>query len=677
MHNNRLYCLMITFLILLLSVSGFQCQKQDNMAWWREARFGLFIHWGLYAIPAGEWDGVTSYAEWIRTNAQIPVDEYDKFVDQFNPVNYDAEAWVRMAKDAGMKYITITSKHHDGFCLFDSEYTDYDVMSTPFKRDILKELADACHKAGIKICWYHSIMDWHHPDYLPRRSWETNRSSEDADLERYIAHMKNQLEELVTNYGDIGVLWFDGEWEETWTPELGWDLYHYLKKMDPDLIINNRVGKGRSGMAGLTKEGEYAGDFGTPEQEIPATGLPNLDWETCMTMNDHWGWNKIDKNWKSTEDLLRKLADIASKGGNFLLNVGPKPDGTFPQESIDRLAAIGDWMDVNGESIYGTKASPFKYLEWGRCTQKSVWSGTRLYLHVFNWPMDGKLVIPGIYNKADNAHLLGDPETALDVTRQEDALIISMPDAALDPINTVVVLDVKGKPDIGNRPDIHAEQNLFMDELTVEIKSDREDIQIRYTTDGMPVTAKSPVYTAPITLTSSVKVKARCFRDEKPVSGTAESFFEKVAPLKSIQARKVNPGIRYKYYHGNWDALPNFNKLKSEKSGVTKSITVSIREQVDYYGIVFEGFIRVPTTGMYRFYTESDDGSCLLIDGRHIVENDGIHGMEEQGGLIPLEAGFHNIRVEFFERNGGDDLIVSLKGPDMPKQTLTKDMLFH
>ena len=270
-----------------------RAERNARMAWWREARFGMFIHWGLYAIPAGEWQGNTNHAEWIRTTAQIPIDEYERFVDQFNPVKFDADAWVRIAKEAGMQYIVITSKHHDGFCLFDSAQTDFDVMATPFKRDIMKELSDACRRAGLKICWYHSIMDWHHPDYLPRRSWEVaERPANGADFDRFRAYLKSQVRELLTNYGPIGVLWFDGEWEDTWNHEYGVDLYNYVRGLQPDIIVNNRVDKGRGGMAGLTEDARFAGDFGTPEQEIPATGLPGVDWETCMTMNDHWGYNK-------------------------------------------------------------------------------------------------------------------------------------------------------------------------------------------------------------------------------------------------------------------------------------------------------------------------------------------------------------------------------------------------
>ena len=258
-------------------------EKDKRMEWWRQARFGMFIHWGLYAVPAGEWKGTTNHAEWIRTTAQIPLEEYNKFVGQFNPVKFNAEEWVQMAKNAGMKYITITSKHHDGFCLWNSKETDFDVMSTPFKRDILKELADACRRiGGVKLCFYHSIMDWHHPDYNERREWEKDRPTEGTDRKRYIAYMKNELKELVTNYGDIGVIWFDGEWEGFWTHEDGKDLYNYVRSLKADIIINNRVDKGRSGMAGMTTEGDYAGDFGTPEQEIPETGLPGLDWENVV-----------------------------------------------------------------------------------------------------------------------------------------------------------------------------------------------------------------------------------------------------------------------------------------------------------------------------------------------------------------------------------------------------------
>lgn len=410
-------------------------QRDQRMAWWRDARFGMFIHWGLYAVPAGQWEDEANHAEWILTTAQIPVREYEKFAKQFNPVKFNAGEWVRTAKNAGMKYIVITSKHHDGFCLFDSKLTEYDVVdATPFGRDILKELAGECQKQGIKLCWYYSIMDWHHPDYLPRREWE-NRSSEGADFNRYIEYMKGQLKELVNNYGRIGVLWFDGEWEKSWDQEKGKDLYEYVRSLQPDIIINNRVGKGRAGMGGTYDPETAAGDFGTPEQEIPATGL-DYDWETCMTMNDHWGYNKHDDNWKSTKDLIQKLVDIASKGGNFLLNVGPTADGLFPEESIERLKEIGQWMSVNGESIYGTSASLFEDLKWGRSTTK----GKNIYLHVFDWPHDGKLAIPGLTLEPEKVFLMSSPDNKLDAALEIEQIVIEVPENAPDPYVSVIVL---------------------------------------------------------------------------------------------------------------------------------------------------------------------------------------------------------------------------------------------
>ncbi len=420
-----------------------KAQFDARMQWWREARFGMFIHWGIYAVPAGEWKGKTNYAEWIMEQAQIPLEQYEPFCEQFNPTQFDADAWVKMARDAGMKYLVITSKHHDGFCLWDSAVGDYTVVKrTPFKRDILAELAKACKTYDVRLCFYHSIMDWHHPDYLPRRNWE-KRSPEGADYSRYIAYMKAQLKELITRY-DPGVLWFDGEWESTWTHEMGLDLYDYVRSLKPDIIINNRVDKGRRGMQGTYETSQFAGDFGTPEQEIPATGL-DYDWESCITMNGHWGWNKNDKNFKSAEEMIRSLVDIASKGGNYLLNIGPKPDGTFPQESIERLAQMGQWMKVNGESIYGTSAGPFVKLDWGRCTQKQDGKDTLLYLHVFSAPADGTLTVSGLKNEILQATLLA-AQQSLTAARSDNGVIVQLPAALPDAVDTVIVLKIKGRP---------------------------------------------------------------------------------------------------------------------------------------------------------------------------------------------------------------------------------------
>jgi len=655
-------------------LSETKAQKEQRMKWWKDARFGLFIHWGLYSVPAGEWKGDTTHAEWIRTTAQIPINEYEKFVQQFDPEKFNAEEWVKLAKAAGMKYIVITTKHHDGFCMFDTKQTDFDIMSTPFHRDVLKELAAACRKENIHLCFYHSIMDWHQPYYFPRRDWEKDRPGTSDNFDAYVSYMKKQLRELLTNYGKIGVLWFDGQWENTWTHERGKDLYEYVRTLQPSIIINNRVDVGREGI-GQTKPG-FAGDFGTPEQEIPATGVPGADWESCMTMNGHWGYNSHDNDWKSPEDLVRKLIDIASKGGNFLLNVGPTSEGVFPEASVERLKDIGTWMSANGESIHGSKASPFKNLSWGRCTRKSISGGTRLYLHVFDWPADGKLIVPGLGSKVTNCYSLADKKK-LTATRAGGDYVIDVSGVEQQPYATVVVIDIKGKPVTYDAPEIKYSSNMFIDQLHVTLNTQIPNGIIRYTTSGDEPTAGSPAAMKTLLLKSTTIVKAKTFLYNKAVTESSTASFEKVIPLPAMNISSASPGINYLVYEGEWSRLPEFDSLKPSSTGVVKYFDISSKQGSDDYAFVFDGLINIPSDGIYTFYLSSDDGSQLLIDHKVLIDNNGLHGIVEKNNEIPLAKGYHAIKVLFFERRGGDALQVQWKGPGFSDQVIPSSVLFR
>jgi alpha-L-fucosidase len=398
------------FAILFLIISCTQKTEQPikdeatlkhdaKMEWWREARFGMFIHWGLYAVPAGEWNGVEipGISEWIMLRAKIPVAEYEKLAKQFNPVKFDADEWVKLAKLAGMKYIVITSKHHDGFAMFHSRASQYNIMdATPFGRDPLKELAEACKKNGIRLGFYYSqAQDWHEPGGTyagidrGEPHWDKNLTRD--SLMNYInSKALPQVKEILENYGVLDILWWDTP--VGMTEEAALALQNEVEKY-PGMLTNNRLYR------------PWPGDFSTPEQHIPPTGL-DYDWEVCMTMNTSWGYKWYDNNWKSPETLIRMMVDIASKGGNLLLNVGPTAEGLIPDSSVVRLKEMGVWMQKNGESIYGTSASPFFKLPWGRCTQKTNNGKTTLYLHVFNWPKDGILRVPGLKTRVKDVFLL-------------------------------------------------------------------------------------------------------------------------------------------------------------------------------------------------------------------------------------------------------------------------------
>ena len=416
-------------------------QRDARMEWWQNARFGMFIHWGVYAVPAGTYDGkrIPDIGEWIMCQGKIPMVEYQKFAKDFNPTNYNADTWVRLAKKAGMKYIVITAKHHDGFAMFKTQASPWNIVqASPYGQDVLKPLAAACRKYGIKLGFYYSqAQDWNNGGSESRGAWDP---AQKHDMDDYIDKVAvPQVKELLSNYGEFPtVLWWDTPSDMN---EERAAKFEALFKLKPGIISNNRLGGG------------FPGDTETPEQHIPATGFKDRNWETCMTINDTWGYKSYDRNFKSTETLLRNLIDIASKGGNYLLNVGPDSSGVIPAPEAERLREIGVWMKVNGEAIYGTTASPFERLPWGRCTKKISADGTEttLYLHVFNWPTNGRLAVPGLKNEIVKAYLLKPNwlgfHKQLMVASYASGVAISVPDTAPGEISSTVVLKIRGKPE--------------------------------------------------------------------------------------------------------------------------------------------------------------------------------------------------------------------------------------
>jgi alpha-L-fucosidase len=437
-------------------------QRDARMKWWREARFGMFIHWGIYSVPAGVYNGqpIGGLGEWIQNTARIPSAEYRKYAEQFNPNKFNADDFVKLAKDTGMKYMVITSKHHDGFAMFKSADPFNIVNATPFKRDVIKELSEACKKQGIHFGVYYSQrQDWNHPggDVQGRGGrWDPDMEGSYEDYLQKVAIP--QVKELLTNIKPE-ILWWDTQGSTTYEQA---KPLHDLLALCPGIIENNRLGGG------------FQGDTETPEQSIPATGNPDgRDWETCMTINGTWGYKSTDTNFKSTETLLRNLIDIASKGGNYLLNVGPTAEGIIPQPEVDRLLEMGKWLKVNGEAIYATGSNPFPRTppvvpaqetqggrgrgrgrgaslpwDWRATTKLNPDGSGKIYLSIFQWPTDGKFSITSTYKaQLVKAYLLADPRTIIDgsVTTEGDQTTFSLklPAQAPDPIASVVCLEVK------------------------------------------------------------------------------------------------------------------------------------------------------------------------------------------------------------------------------------------
>ena len=397
---------------------------QQRLAQWQAARFGMFIHWGPVSLKGTE-------IGWSR-GREVPVEEYDRLYQQFNPNRFDADEWVLLAKEAGMKYMVITSKHHDGFSIFDSKYTDYDIMATPFGRDILRELSDACRRHGLAFGVYYSVCDWYHPDY-PLGSPGGKTAKPKPDMDRYEQFLLNQTRELSESYGPLHTFWFDGHWEEPWTIDRGWRLFQHCRELDPRVLVNNRVSKRRPDGA---EDGGPAGDYSTPEQRVGAFNN-RRPWETCMTLCTQWAWKPNDRM-KSLKQCLHTLIRTAGGDGNLLFNVGPMPDGRIEPRQAQRLREMGQWLHRHGQSIYGTRGGPFKPGTWGAATYRD----RIVYLHVLAWSGD-TLVLPPIPKAVQTASLFPD-RRPIQFTQTPDGITLKVPQAAQQDTDTIIALTLDG-----------------------------------------------------------------------------------------------------------------------------------------------------------------------------------------------------------------------------------------
>ncbi|MCX8052188.1 MAG: alpha-L-fucosidase [Armatimonadetes bacterium] len=395
---------------------------EERIKWFHEARFGIFVHWGLYSI--------LGRGEWVMHLERIPVDEYARLARRFNPKKFDADAWASLAKEAGAKYMVFTTRHHDGFCLFDSKVSDFTSVKSAAKRDFVAEYVQALRKAGLKIGFYYSLLDWRFPGYFDQKA---HPESAKALVEQ--AHA--QVKELMTNYGKIDILWYDGGWvpgiqgEEVADFWRSRELNAMVRELQPHILINNRSG--------------VPEDLDTPEQHVTASA-PGRGWETCMTIGDQWGWGYIhnNPNFKTVCQLIQYLVTAAAGEGNYLLNVGPKPDGTIRKEEVERLKAIGRWLSVNGESIYGSERCPFGAGIVGLTTAK----GNNAYIHVFRWPKQGEITIPGIKNKIESATVLATGQQArIETGSNCRTFLKGLPKRPPDPYDTVIKLVLDGKPE--------------------------------------------------------------------------------------------------------------------------------------------------------------------------------------------------------------------------------------
>ncbi len=656
----------------------------ERMEEFNRWKFGMFIHWGPWSQSGigGIWRGRHGKNKKTGKDNWTPKEEVQKCLDlnkTFNPVNFDASKWADKAKKAGMRYVVFTTKHHDGFCNYDTKLTDYRSThsSCPFssdpRADITREVINAFRKAGLAIGLYYSHPDFHHPDGA-WQFWDDNFDPKFAEKypdrwKNWVKFEKGQVEELLSNYGKIDLVWFDIGWPRRLQPDAV-PMLKMMRRLQPDLILDNRG------------TGKYA-DYKTPEQTIPGKP-PKKAWETCMTLSDGGGfWYKgPNATYKTPLELIYKLAEIASKGGNFLLNVGPKPDGTLPQGEIDGLLGVGEWMKVNGESIYGTRAwTIFNDGPDIRFTRSN--DGKYLYAICFKRP-GKKLRLETVRAKeGSKISMLGYKGTlgnkSLKWKQDNNALLIDIP-AKLQskqgrPCKHAWVFKIEAvKPAL--RPTIKPKGGVFnRSGITVKMSTKTKNAEILYTLDGSKPIFGSKIYKGKLVLKKSARIRARAFKPGMGLSQIASADF-RVGMLDAadLSASDLENGLDYEFYKGKWRRIPDFDTLDPVKTGKKNNFKI---EKGDNFGMRFSGYIKIPNDGKYTFSTRSDDGSKMHIDGYPVVDNDGRRVGKAKQESILLRGGMHKIVVTYIEKKGGEMLRVNYKEPDMKKSVSIPDSMLY
>jgi alpha-L-fucosidase len=618
-----------------------------DFAWWRQARLGMFVHWGLYSVAAGQWEGkdISGWGEWLLNKIKVDPSVYaSTLMPRFDPVNFDADAWVRAAKDAGMGYIVVTTKHHDGFLLWDSATTELDLANTPFGkagRDPLRELAQACERHGIRLGLYFSLMDWSDRDYLPRREWDT-RTTEGASMTRFVDRMHAQVRELTDGrFGPVAILWGDGDWEHSSTSWRTEELMAAVRTARPGILVNDRW--------------SLPGDFATPENRIPDGALPTRPWETCMTMNGTWGHVAHDHRWKPATELIRNLVDIVSKDGNYLLNVGPMGDGAFDVPTMERLAALGTWMRTNGEAIRGCGPVACSRPTWGRLTASS--DRRRVHAVVFELPADRTITIDGIVGVPVRARVLGAPGIAVSTRATGPSLAVTIGAGMLDPAASVIVLEWDDEPAIVGTPELIGGDDLFLHETELAFKPPAAGA-IHVTLDATAPTINSPRYTVPINVQRTTQVRARTFVDGVPVGQAFEAILRRAEWIPGSNDVPPEPGVSWTLLPGRFERVPKQELWRGAgiSRGTANAIELPSMRPADAFALRIDGFIHCDHAGIHAFTLESDDGSTLEIDGQAIVDHDGLHGPTRMTGKAVLDLGWHRFTIRYIEADGGESL---------------------